>query len=390
MPFCPVNPVVCVFFFFFFLVTLRLKKKKKKISLFFFFFNSLFQEEEEEKKKPMSDPFANDKPLGNYESVFKDDALLNKFAFVTGLAFFFFFFFFFFDNCVLIIFAKRKGGGSGINFRITEALMRHGCDVAIASRNIKRVETASKRLCAAYPNRKCVYFQMDITKPTQISNTVESVLRVFPRIDILVNGAAGNFLSFAEDLSVNGFEKVFKIDTFGTFHTSCEVFRQSMKKNKSGVILNITATLDFSGTMMQAHAGSAKAAINAMTRHLAVEWGDHNVRVLSVAPGPIAGTVGLEKLGGFLIRNKSIPNYLGSSMGVPLQRFGERKEIADVCVFLASNAASYMTGACVVVDGGHWMLSSQTMGLLAKSNPAIKAMILQHKVQHHKKKESKL
>ncbi|ETO16634.1 hypothetical protein RFI_20704, partial [Reticulomyxa filosa] len=99
--------------------------------------------------------------------------------------------------------------------------MRHGCNVAIASRNEKRVETAAKRLEEKYKNVRCLYFEMDVSNEKQVEQTVAKILKTYPRIDILVNGAAGNFLCPAEDLSINAYKKVFEIDTFGTF-TTCK------------------------------------------------------------------------------------------------------------------------------------------------------------------------
>nr|XP_051698116.1 peroxisomal 2,4-dienoyl-CoA reductase [(3E)-enoyl-CoA-producing] isoform X3 [Oryctolagus cuniculus] len=128
-------------------------------------------------------------------------------------------------------------------------------------------------------------------------------------------------------------------------------------QNRGGVIVNITATLGLRGQVLQVHAGSAKAAVDAMTRHLAVEWGPRHVRVNSLAPGPISGTEGLRRLGGPQAgRSTSVP-------AIPLQRLGNKTEVAHSALYLASSLSSYVTGAMLVVDGGAWLtLPNQARG----------------------------
>eukprot|EP01083_Nonionella_stella_P126269 382116_1 len=294
-----------------------------------------------------------DKCLDKYDSIFKDNILNGKYAFITG-------------------------GGSGINFRCTEALMRHGCNVAIASRSEARLVHASNELnrkIGAYNNTKCIYFAMDITKPNQVADTVTNILSQFPRIDILVNGAAGNFLCEIEELSANAMRKVFEIDTFGTFYATQQVFKQSMKRNKSGVIVNLSATLQYRGTMLQYHAGAAKAANDALLRHAAQEWGRYGIRTVGIAPGPIGDTAGLDKLGGTLMKDKRMASQFKIGSMIPLQRLGTKKEIADACVFLVSDAASFITGEMLVVDGGEWLMSGAERGNMYFDNPMVKQMI---------------
>ncbi|XP_036873375.1 peroxisomal 2,4-dienoyl-CoA reductase [(3E)-enoyl-CoA-producing] isoform X4 [Manis javanica] len=162
-------------------------------------------------------------------------------------------------------------------------------------------------------------------------------------------GAAGNFLCPASVLSFNAFKTVMDIDALGTFNVS---------RDHGGVIVNITATLGTRGQVLQVHAGSAKAAVDAMTRHLAVEWGPQNIRVNSLAPGPISGTEGFRRLGG---------SQASTSMDVlasPLRRLGNKTEVAHSALYLASPLASYVTGAVLVVDGGAWLTFPNDVKLL--------------------------
>ncbi|KAL7874837.1 hypothetical protein SRHO_G00058070 [Serrasalmus rhombeus] len=266
--------------------------------------------------------------LSSYTHIYSPDLLKDQVAFITG-------------------------GGSGIGFRIAEILMRHGCDTVIASRNLEKLTEAAKKLTTA-TGRHCLPLQMDVRQPDIISAGVDEVLKEFGRVDILINNAAGNFLCPATSLSFNAFKTVLEIDTMGTFNTS-KILYEKWFKDHGGSIVNISATLGYRGQALQVHAGSAKAANDAMTRHLAVEWGPSGVRVNTVAPGPISGTEGYRRLGG------SYAESSGVFQGIPLQRPGNKTEMAHAVLFLASRTASYVTGTTVVADGGAWLTSPNDM-----------------------------
>ncbi|XP_053131682.1 peroxisomal 2,4-dienoyl-CoA reductase [(3E)-enoyl-CoA-producing] isoform X2 [Hemicordylus capensis] len=255
------------------------------------------------------------------------------------------------------------GGGSGIGFRIAEVLMRHGCQTVIASRNLQKLTEAAKKLSAA-TGQRCLPLALDVRQPQTIMATVDEALKEFGKIDILINNAAGNFLCPASALSFNAYKTVMDIDALGTFNVSKVLYEKSLRDH-GGVIVNITATLHYKGQVLQVHAGSAKAAIDAMTKHLAVEWGPNGIRVNSVAPGPIAGTEGMRRLG------DPRPEALSLSQTIPLQRMGNKTEIAHGVLYLASPLASYVTGTTLVVDGGCWLTSpndfSSRLGIASHS-----------------------
>ena len=266
--------------------------------------------------------------IENYKYLFNADLLRNKVAFVTG-------------------------GGSGIGFTITEILMRHGCNTAIASRNLERVQNAAAKLQRA-TGQKCLALQMDVRKPETIMKAFDETLRIYKKIDIVVNNAAGNFLSPAAGLSFNAFKTVIEIDTLGTFNTS-KVAYEKYLRDHGGVIINISANLPYRGQVLQSHAGSAKAAIDALTKHLAVEWGPDNIRVVGLAPGPIAGTEGMRRLGG-RHGDEDIFKTI-----VPIGRAGTKEEMGHAVLFLASPAGGYFTGTTVTADGGAWMVGPNSM-----------------------------
>ncbi|XP_077594510.1 peroxisomal 2,4-dienoyl-CoA reductase [(3E)-enoyl-CoA-producing] [Stigmatopora nigra] len=282
---------------------------------------------------------ASDDCLSSYTHIYSPDLLKDQVAFITG-------------------------GGSGIGLRIAEIFMRHGCDVVIASRNMDKLKEVAKKLCAA-SGRRCLPLCLDVRQPESISAAVEETLKEMGRIDILVNNAAGNFLCPATALSFNAFKTVMEIDTMGTFNASKVVYEKWFKDH-GGNIVNISATLGYKGQALQVHAGSAKAANDAMTKHLAVEWGPSRVRVNAVAPGPISGTEGFRRLGG------PKGEEAGLFQSIPLQRAGNKTEMAHCALFLASRASSYVTGAVLVADGGSWLTSandfSRLMGIVASQS----------------------
>lgn len=215
---------------------------------------------------------------------------------------------------------------------------------------------ASKKLVAA-TGQQCLPLSIDVRQPQTIAAAVDEALKEFQRIDILINGAAGNFLCPASALSFNAFKTVIDIDTMGTFNTSKVLFEKYFRDH-GGIIVNITATLSYRGQALQVHAGAAKAAIDAMTRHLAVEWGPNNIRVNSLAPGPITGTEGFRRLGGKSAEKSNLFSV------IPLQRAGNKTEIAHSTLYLASPLSSYVTGTTLVVDGGSWLTSPNSFSAL--------------------------
>ncbi|KAJ7305746.1 hypothetical protein JRQ81_010112 [Phrynocephalus forsythii] len=262
--------------------------------------------------------------LHEYCYLFSPDILKGKVAFITG-------------------------GGSGIGFRIAEILMRHSCQTVIASRNLQRVTEAAKKLSEA-TGQRCLPLTLDVRQPQTIMAAVDEALKEFKRIDIVVNNAAGNFLCPASALSFNGYKTVIEIDTLGTFNVSKVLYEKCLRVSFSLPKMPGRQAL-------QVHAGTAKAAVDAMTKHLAVEWGPHRIRVNSVAPGPITGTEGVRRLA-----PKGAKENIFQK--IPLQRAGNKTEIAHSVLYLASPLSSYVTGTTLVVDGGAWMTTENNFPAL--------------------------
>jgi 2,4-dienoyl-CoA reductase [(3E)-enoyl-CoA-producing], peroxisomal len=247
--------------------------------------------------------------------------------------------------------ALITGGGTGICRGIALAFARHRCGVAIASRKAEHLEPTVAELRAL--GVRAVAAVADVREPAAVNAAVAAVVSELGRLDILVNGAAGNFICLAENLSPNGFGTVVDIDLKGTFNVSRAAFPHL--KAQGGSVINISATLPYLGTMGQAHASAAKAGVDSLTRTLAVEWGRHGIRVNGIAPGPIEGTEGVRRLTNEKSRD-------GAVKQCPLGRMGTVDDIANASLYLASDAASYVNGVTLVVDGGLWLRSARILG----------------------------
>jgi peroxisomal 2,4-dienoyl-CoA reductase len=255
-------------------------------------------------------------------SIFKNDILQNRVAFVTG-------------------------GGTGITGGVARALAAHGARVALVSRRIENLEAAAKVI--AEDGGEAFAVAADVRDFAAVEAAVQATIERFGKIHIVVNGAAGNFLCAAEQLSANGFGTVLDIDTKGTFNVCRAAFEQ-LKENQ-GQILNISATLHYVGTPMQIHVSAAKAGVDAITRNLAVEWGRFGIRVNAIAPGVIADTEGMKRL---------VPDAVKERLEkrIPLRRFGFIKDIENAALFLCSDAAGYISGEILVVDGAQWLAAN--------------------------------
>ena len=239
------------------------------------------------------------------------------------------------------------GGGSGINLGIAKNFAAVGANVAICGRTQERLDGAAKELEAL--GARVFTKVADVRQPQAVQEAIDGTRQALGPIDVLVCGAAGNFLCRAEDMSPNGFKTVIDIDLIGSFNASRAAFNQ-LKETK-GIILYISAGMAYMPYAFQIHVGAAKAGIERLMQNLALEWGKYGIRSCSIVPGPIEGTEGMKRLAD----PKSLKERLGQ---IPLQRMGTVDEIGHAAVFLASPMAAYITGAQLVVDGGSGLIGS--------------------------------
>jgi len=192
----------------------------------------------------------------------------------------------------------------------------------------------------------------DVRDPAAVDAVVKKTVETLGGLDILINGAAGNFVCLAENLSPNGFGTVVDIDLKGTFNMSRAALPHL--KVRHGVVLNISATLQLLGTVAQSHASAAKAGVDALTRTLAAEWGPYGIRVNGLAPGPVGDTEGVRRLTTPAAREQI-------NQQCPLGRLATIEEVASAAIFLCSDASSFVTGVTLVIDGGLWLRSARAL-----------------------------
>jgi len=263
-------------------------------------------------------------------AVFRDNLLRGKVAFVTG-------------------------GSSGIGLRIAERFAQQGAKMAVVGRSQEKLDGATGSIRAA--GGEAVGFAADVRDYAALSAALQKTREQFGEIDILLCGAAGNFPAPALGMSANGFKAVIDIDLLGTFNT-CRAAYDHLRKPGASVIA-ISASHAFRPIPLQSHVCAGKAGVDILMKTLAVEWGGAGVRVNVVTPGPVADTEGMRRL----TPTEEIRARLAET--IPLRRFAAKDEIADLALFLCSDAAAYITGAVMVCDGGQSLTGSSFATALA-------------------------
>jgi NAD(P)-dependent dehydrogenase (short-subunit alcohol dehydrogenase family) len=257
------------------------------------------------------------------------------------------------------------GGGSGINLGIAKNFAALGANIAICGRTQEKLDNAAGELRAlmAGGSAKVCAAVADVREMPALEAALARIKAELGPVDVLVCGAAGNFICPSEQLSANGFKTVIDIDLIGAFNASRAAFEQL--KETRGSIIYISAGQAFMPYAYQLHVGAAKAGIDNMMKNLALEWGKYGIRCNSIAPGPIEGTEGMRRL--------SSPAALAQlKAAIPLQRLGTVDEMGQVAVFLASPLASYVSGTVLVADGGQNLSGSALFNIGAEQ--MLKAM----------------
>lgn len=232
------------------------------------------------------------------------------------------------------------GGATGIGYGIAERLVGGGDHVVLVSRSADKLARAAESLSSG-PGSVATY-PLDVRDNEGMAAVVDAL----PRVDGLVNNAAGNFAARTVDMSFRAFRSVVEISLYGTFNASQAVARRLIREGRPGVMLNIVASYGWTGAPLVAHSAAAKAGMIAFTKSVAREWGPDNIRVNALAPG-------------FVPTDNAVAGILSGSDAqermldlIPLGRFGSAQEIADVAAFLLGDASRYVTGAVFAADGG--------------------------------------
>lgn len=245
------------------------------------------------------------------------------------------------------------GGTSGINLGIARAMAREGARVAVLSRNPDKVDAAVAEINAASGRSDCLGFAADVRDHAAVQEAIGSAAEVMGPLDIVVSGAAGNFIATAEGMSSNAFRAVMDIDLLGTFHVLNSAFRHVPDSGAS--FINISAPQGAIPFWGQAHVCAAKAGVDMLTKCMALEWGPKGIRVNAIVPGPIANTEGMARLAATPEMEEL------ARLSVPARRFGDVDDIATAAVFLASDRAAYVNGTIFCVDGGQMVGGASLM-----------------------------
>ena len=250
------------------------------------------------------------------------------------------------------------GGGTGLGKSMAERFSDLGANLVLTSRREKVINDTAKEFRKR--RKKAIPIVCDVRYPDQVESMINQAVDQLGSVDILVNNAAGNFISPTENLSSNAFKTVVDIVLNGTFHCS-QAAGKIMRKNKSGVILNIVTTYAWTGSGYVVPSACAKAGVLAMTRSLAVEWAKYGIRTVAIAPGPFPTKGAWSRLAppGLGIKKKM-------KARIPLKRLGEHSELANLASFLVSDMASYINGEVVTIDGGEWLQGAGEMNDLEK------------------------
>lgn len=242
------------------------------------------------------------------------------------------------------------GGGTGLGKSMATYLSSLGANIIICSRKLPVLEATAAEIKAA-TGGEVLAVACDVRDYTHIENVLAEGIKAFGRIDVLINNAAGNFVSPTERLSHRAFESVIGIVLQGTINMTLAVGKYWIKEGIKGNILSVVTTYAWTGSAYVVPSATAKAGVLALTRSLAVEWGTkYGIRLTAVAPGPFPTEGAWSRL---------LPGDLADKFDpankIPLKRFGEHPELANLVAYLVSDYAAYINGDCITIDGGEWL-----------------------------------
>lgn len=256
------------------------------------------------------------------------------------------------------------GGGTGLGRAMGERFLSLGARLAICGRRAEVLAQAAAEMGAA--GGEVLAVPCDVRDPARVEAMMEAVWHRYGGLDVLVNNAAGNFASPTERLSHRAVDAVLNIVLHGTFYCTLAVGKRWLEAGRGGVMLNIVATYASSGagSAYVVPSAAAKAGVLALTRSLAVEWGPRGIRQVAIAPGPFPTPGAWQRL--VPGAGQDSPRRAHS---VPLGRFGEHEELANLASFLVSDYAGYINGEVVTIDGGEWLQGASEFSHLRSLRP---------------------
>jgi NAD(P)-dependent dehydrogenase (short-subunit alcohol dehydrogenase family) len=251
------------------------------------------------------------------------------------------------------------GGGSGLGKAMTQYFLELGAKVAISSRDLEKLKNTASEL-EKETGGTCLPIQCDVRHYEEVENMLQSVLKTFGKVDVLLNNAAGNFISPTERLSANAFDTVIDIVLKGTKNCTLAFGKHWIdSKQASSTVLNIVTTYAWTGSAYVVPSATAKAGVLAMTRSLAVEWAKYGIRTNAIAPGPFPTKGAWDRL-----MPGDLAEKFDMAKKVPLQRVGDHQELANLAAYMVSDFSAYINGEVVVIDGGEWLKGAGQFNML--------------------------
>lgn len=245
--------------------------------------------------------------------------------------------------------ALITGGGSGLGKSMAKYFASLGADLVIIGRTEEKLKSAASEI-KEETNGKVEYYTCDIRQYDRVQEVMSDAVKAFPHLDILVNNAAGNFISPTEKLSNRAFDAVVDIVLKGSFYCTHALGNAWIKNKTKGSVLNITTTYAWTGSPFVIPSACAKAGVLAMTRSLAVEWAKYGIRMNAIAPGPFPTEGAWQRLFPAGLEDKLDP-----ASQVPVGRYGDHQELANLAAYLVSDYAAYINGEVITIDGGEWL-----------------------------------
>jgi len=251
------------------------------------------------------------------------------------------------------------GGGSGLGKAMTKYFLELGAQVAITSRNLEKLQNTVKEL-EEETGGNCFAIQCDVRHYDQVEHMRDEAVSKMGSVDVLLNNAAGNFISPTERLSANAFDTIIDIVLKGSKNCTLAFGKHWIdQEEKDKTILNIVTTYAWTGSAYVVPSATAKAGVLAMTRSLAVEWAKYGIRSNAIAPGPFPTKGAWDRL---------LPGDLKEKFDlakkVPLKRVGEHQELANLAAYLVSDFSAYVNGEVITIDGGEWLKGAGQFNLL--------------------------
>jgi NAD(P)-dependent dehydrogenase (short-subunit alcohol dehydrogenase family) len=247
------------------------------------------------------------------------------------------------------------GGGTGLGKAMGTYFLKLGANLVITSRKLEVLQKTAQEM-EADTGGKVLAVQCDVRDNAQVENVLAETLAKFGSVDVLVNNAAGNFISPTERLSANAFSSIIDIVLKGTVNCTLAFGKHWIKEKQPASVLNIVTTYAFTGSAYVVPSACAKGGVLALTRSLAVEWGKYGIRTNAIAPGPFPTKGAWDRL---------LPGDLAEKFDfknrVPLKRVGDHQELANLSAFLVSDFSNYINGEVITIDGGEWLQGAGQM-----------------------------